>query len=409
MKALINWSLTSSEAIRAIIAESYKGSRHEDDLNIPISVQPWGRDGDKRRYWLIEGRGEHHIVIHVGPFSNHGCHADDTPFRLYRESNPALKTVSWISIAGTIDEIRTVAAELEDEDGSKHALALKEKIVAAIPRFEDGETVRSPPSSHLICGSLIQGVQRRKKREYRQSRKAFFKQPNGTSLYEGRTRGKRIKYTFSSEDEDNVKNASEDEGRSEGRSKRSARSLRSTPQPDAPRFTASGRQIRKPVTGVYGELKINGSNGTGTGEATPYAGSENGNVVGGLPTEDAPIYGADGAEDWKSGSYSGDDDDDGDDDEGGWASPPEEEEGAPKKSLRIILRVNKSRLPELPTQENGVYGLGQPPHTNGTATHTSSEEKTTNGNGVHKAEQRTEIDILPDAPAVVQPTTNDKR
>lgn len=69
------------------------------------------------------------------------CHADDTPFRLYRESNPALKTVSWISIAGTIDEIRTVATELEEEDGSKHALALKEKIVAAIPRFEDGETV----------------------------------------------------------------------------------------------------------------------------------------------------------------------------------------------------------------------------------------------------------------------------
>lgn len=260
----------------------------------------------------------------------------------------------------------------------------------------------------MICGSLIQGVQRRKKREYRQSRKAFFKQPNGTSLYEGRTRGKRIKYTFSSEDEDNVKNASEDEGRSEGRSKRSARSLRSTPQPDAPRFTASGRQIRKPATGVYGELKINGSNGTGTGEATPYAGSENGNAVGGgLSTEDGPTYRADGAEDWKSGSYSGDDDDE-DDDEGGWASPPEVEEGAPKKSLRIILRVNKSRLPESPAKDNGVHDLGQSPHTNGTATHTGSEKNTTNGNGLHKAEQRTEIDILPDAPAVVQPTTNGK-
>lgn len=84
------------------------------------------------------------IAIRPGYFLIMVCHADDTPFRLYRESNPALKTVSWISIAGTIDEIRTVATELQEEDGSKHALALKEKITAAIPRFEDGETVRSP-------------------------------------------------------------------------------------------------------------------------------------------------------------------------------------------------------------------------------------------------------------------------
>lgn len=84
------------------------------------------------------------IAICAGYFLIMVCHADDTPFRLYRESNPALKTVSWISIAGTTDEIRAVATELEEEDGSKHALALKEKIIAAIPRFEDGETVRSP-------------------------------------------------------------------------------------------------------------------------------------------------------------------------------------------------------------------------------------------------------------------------
>lgn len=70
--------------------------------------------------------------------------------------------------------------------------------------------------------------------------------------------------------------------------------------------------------------------------------------------------------------------------------------------------MNKSRLPESPAKENGVHGLGQSPHTNGTAVHTGSEEKTTNGNGLHKAEQRTEIDILPDAPAVVQPTSNGK-
>lgn len=58
LKALVNWALISSEQIRSIIQENYKGSRREDDLNVPLSVQPWGRDGDKRRYWLIEGRGK---------------------------------------------------------------------------------------------------------------------------------------------------------------------------------------------------------------------------------------------------------------------------------------------------------------------------------------------------------------
>ena len=58
LKVLINWALTSSEQIRSTIAENYKGSRRDDDLNVAISVQPWGRDGEKRKYWLIEGRGK---------------------------------------------------------------------------------------------------------------------------------------------------------------------------------------------------------------------------------------------------------------------------------------------------------------------------------------------------------------
>lgn len=60
MKALINWALISSEQIRGIISDNYKGARREDDLNVAISVQPWGRDGDRRRYWLIEGKGASH-------------------------------------------------------------------------------------------------------------------------------------------------------------------------------------------------------------------------------------------------------------------------------------------------------------------------------------------------------------
>ncbi|KAI5782491.1 hypothetical protein FPQ18DRAFT_421100 [Pyronema domesticum] len=111
--------------------------------------------------------------------------ADDAPFRLYRESNIYRedKETTWISIAGTIDEIRVVAAQLEEIDGTPAAVSLKHKIEMATLRFEDGE-------------------KRRQKREYRLTRKALFSQPSRIPLYEGRTRGKRIKYTFSDAEDD---------------------------------------------------------------------------------------------------------------------------------------------------------------------------------------------------------------
>lgn len=108
-----------------MIKETYKSrtTKDKNDSNIPLSVQPWGRDGDKRRYWLIEGQ-------------------DDTAFRVYRESNPALKNVSWWSVAGSIEELRELAKKLEEEDGTKEAKALSERMLNAIPRFEATEAVR---------------------------------------------------------------------------------------------------------------------------------------------------------------------------------------------------------------------------------------------------------------------------
>jgi hypothetical protein len=110
--------------VSATIKEGYKtrSSKDRADTNIPLSVQPWGRDGDKRRYWLIEGQ-------------------DDTDFRVYRESNPALKTTTWWSVAGSIDELRVLAAKLQDEDGSREARALGERMLHAVPRFEATEEV----------------------------------------------------------------------------------------------------------------------------------------------------------------------------------------------------------------------------------------------------------------------------
>lgn len=121
LKALIIWSLGSSEAIQAKIKESYKQQRHDDDLNQPLSVQSWGKDGDKRRFWLVEGQ-------------------DDTNFRLYRESNPALKHNTWRSVAGTIDELKVVAERLEEEN-TQASRRLHDRIVAAVPRFEASEDV----------------------------------------------------------------------------------------------------------------------------------------------------------------------------------------------------------------------------------------------------------------------------
>ncbi|MCJ1390764.1 hypothetical protein MMC18_003625 [Xylographa bjoerkii] len=214
LKTMILWSLNSSDAIQSILKESYKQQRHDDDLNQPLSVQAWGRDGDKRRYWLIEGQ-------------------DDTHFRLYRESNPALKHNTWRSVAGSIDELKIVADRL-GEEGTQAARRLQDRITLAVPRFEASE-------------------EKRKRRDYRNARKAQFTRPDpGFSLYEGRTRGKRMKYTYSDEEE----------GGSDALSSRRSnrQSGISTPaEPVGPTFTASGRQVKSRVGGTYGETMLSGS------------------------------------------------------------------------------------------------------------------------------------------------------
>ncbi|CAI7664855.1 unnamed protein product [Penicillium crustosum] len=215
LKALILWSLSSSEAVQAKIKESYKQARHDDDLNQPLSVQPWGRDSLKRRYWLIEGH-------------------DDTNFRLYRESNPALKHNTWWSIAGSIPELEAVVEKLEGEKGT-NSKKLSERIRASIPRFEASE-------------------EKRRRREYRLARKAAFVRPDpGFSMYEGRTRGKKLKYTYS-EDE----GIFSDDEPSARRSTRNAAPTEASMESRRPRFTASGRQIRSRAGGLYGEALLTG-------------------------------------------------------------------------------------------------------------------------------------------------------
>lgn len=117
------WSLTSSEAISAVIKEKYKQHRQLDDENQPLSVQPWGNDGDKRRYFLVQGQ-------------------DDTSFRIYREGSRYTRNAHWYSVAGDIEEAQALAAKLQDVDGSQSARRLAAKITNAVPMFEATEEVR---------------------------------------------------------------------------------------------------------------------------------------------------------------------------------------------------------------------------------------------------------------------------
>jgi hypothetical protein len=84
-------------------------------------------------------------------------------------------------------------------------------------------------------------------------RKQQFKRPEPNfSMYEGRTRGKRIKYTYSDE---------EDEGFSDTTSRRSTRNTGThTPaEASGPTITQSGRQVRSRHGGTYGESLLSGT------------------------------------------------------------------------------------------------------------------------------------------------------
>ncbi|TAQ90419.1 hypothetical protein B7494_g1240 [Chlorociboria aeruginascens] len=217
LRTLILWSLSSSDSVKNIITTSYKQARHEDDLNQQLSVQPWGSDGDKRRYFLVEG-------------------LDDTHFRVYRESNHTGVKRSWWSVAGDIDELKQLAEKLAKEDGGQKARTLSSKMLNAVPRFEATE-------------------EKRKRREYRQARKQQFKRPEPNfSMYEGRTRGKRMKYTYSDE---------EDEGYSDATTSRRSTRTTGTHTPAeglaGPTVTLSGRQVKSRIGGTYGESMLSGT------------------------------------------------------------------------------------------------------------------------------------------------------
>ena len=203
LKALVLWSLNSSEAVQAMIKDSYKQTRRDDDKNQPRSVQPWFSDSYRRRYWLVEG-------------------LEDSYFRIYRENDgKTAKSNTWFSIAGTIDEVNALSEKFATE-ATTNAKINSDKLKSAVPRFEAGEV-------------------KRQRRDYRLARKAAFTRPEpGFSLYEGRTRGKRMRYTYSDGEEE-----------TDDSTRRSTRNA--TPLDSGPTVTASGRHVKSRLGGVYGE------------------------------------------------------------------------------------------------------------------------------------------------------------
>ena len=140
------------------------------------------------------------------------------------------------------------------EEGSQASRRLRDRITQGIPRFEASEEVRLRNSIQIDPPTHdIDFRQKRKRRDYRNARKAQFTRPElGFSLYEGRTRGKRVRYTFSDEEEEEASDVP-----SARRSNR--QSGGSTPvEPVGPTFTASGRQVRSRVGGAYGESMLSG-------------------------------------------------------------------------------------------------------------------------------------------------------
>ena len=136
LRTLVMWALEKSEAIQTMLKDKYKQQRHNDDENQPLSVQSWGVDGDKRRYFLVQGQ-------------------DDTSFRVYREGSRYTKNAHWYSVAGEIEEAKTLAKKLEEVDGSQAARRLAGRITNAIPMFEATEEVSLANGHYLDWSTLL--------------------------------------------------------------------------------------------------------------------------------------------------------------------------------------------------------------------------------------------------------------
>lgn len=94
---------------------------------------------------------------------------------------------------------------------------------------------------------------------------AFLRPEPGFGMYEGRTRGKRMRYTY---DDDEDQDTFDSDATSTRRSTRNV-SSRNTPLDAGPIYTASGRPSRQPRRGDYGESLLSHELDNTTDELSP--------------------------------------------------------------------------------------------------------------------------------------------
>lgn len=168
-------------------------------------------------------------------------------------------------------------------------------------------------------------------------------------MYEGRTRGKRLKYTYS-DDEDIFSD--------DAPTRRSGRNASNNAAPAEPRtrFTASGRQIRSRAGGLYGEALLSGQREDSEEEeetARPQRSrtSNNPNGYSGYADDDlddeseAQSSGQESGKDWQS---ENDENDFEGDDEGDSASGDESVINGEAPSLVIQLKYGKGNALDAP-------------------------------------------------------------
>ncbi|KAK9456324.1 hypothetical protein V1511DRAFT_457684 [Dipodascopsis uninucleata] len=210
--AVVYWALASSEAVRKVLLSNYSIQRCNGDKNCALAVLPLGMDGERKRYYLIEG-------------------LNDTRFRLYCETNPRKKIVNWTAVASSVEELKQLEQNLRETDNSRNAKILCERLSKQLARLEQG-----------VIKRRRRDVQSQRKMEAEESVALAHKRDGG--IYHGRTRGKKVNYGPSEEEDLIFRDLDEHQGTSASNS----------PAPKTVYKTASGRTSRRPVSTVFSSI-----------------------------------------------------------------------------------------------------------------------------------------------------------
>jgi len=234
----------------------------------------------------------------------------------------------------------------------------------------------------------LTSAQKRKRREYRVNRSAAFTRPDpGFSLYEGRTRGKRLRYTFEEGDEFDSDDAPV---RRSGR--QSARD--SSPLHSGPTVTASGRQVRSRATGTYGETLHSGQT---TDRASPTTGEYIRSDVSEEPRQNRST---------RTGNRSHlnrEMDSEEDDDATSWDGGDEEEDGPDQMDLDDDDDLAEQSEDEEQEAESLVVTLHYRRKPSTTADETKPEPALMNGVTQHAAAPMADVGALPRSEATSIP------